>query len=507
LKRVEACGSGDPSRAPSPPAQRGVCSEPLECASRWRSAAPSNQPAGIFRIVEAWRPTLLIDEADTLNLGQNDGVRGILNSGHRRNAKVIRCEGDNHEPRAFAVFGACVLALIGDLPDTLASRSIVIELRRAKPGEVAKQYRFGRTSDLDQLASMARRWADDHRAIVAAADPPTEGLFNRDADNWRALFAIADVAGGEWPQVAREAGRAACKQTDEQSVRAMLLSDIRDIRDQQLSDRNPQCIACGALGGDRGRPWGEWKGGRSITQHALARQLSHFSIYPRTVRDGQATFKGYLWADFDDAFDRYLRPLTVTSSQTQQSSQQLSYAEPSLGTDALRFESANEIEHHKTGAVVWHPLEEATGTEVVKFYEDAESVLARLPRRGVPMILREVRDGVSKPYSFGGMQKIVQTMRAKLGLPSTFTLDACRHGGMTELEEAELTDGQGRALSAHKSQQAYEGYAKRTMERALSATRKRHAHRLTNAQGTFIQNERQSDVQNEAANSGKLSAK
>jgi hypothetical protein len=82
-------------------------------------------------------------------------------------------------------------------------------------------------------------------------------------------------------------------------------------------------------------------------------------------------------------------------------------------------------------------------------------------------------------------------------LPSTFTLDACRHGGMTELEEAELTDGQGRALSAHKSQQAYEGYATRTMERALSATRKRLAHRLANAAGTNIQNEPRIDIQND----------
>ena len=113
------------------------------------------------------------------------------------------------------------------------------------------------------------------------------------------------------------------------------------------------------------------------------------------------------------------------------------------------------------------------------------------------MILREVRDGVSKPNSFGGMQKIIQTMRVRIGLPSTFTLDACRHGGMTELEEAELTDGQGRALSAYKSQQAYEGYAKRTMERALSATRKRHAHRLANASGTNIQNGGQNAVQND----------
>jgi hypothetical protein len=161
--------------------------------------------------------------------------------------------------------------------------------------------------------------------------------------------------------------------------------------------------------------------------------------------------------------------------------------------------SAIKIEHHKTGAVVWHPLEEGTDNGIVRFYDDAEAVLAQLPRRGVPMILRQVKEGVTKPFSFSGMQKIVHTMRDKLGLPSTFTLDACRHGGMTELEEAELTDGQGRALSAHKSQQAYEGYAKRTMERALSATRKRHAHRLANAAGTNIQNELRNDIQNASA--------
>jgi hypothetical protein len=81
----------------------------------------------------------------------------------------------------------------------------------------------------------------------------------------------------------------------------------------------------------------------------------------------------------------------------------------------------------------------------------------------------------------------------------TFSLDACRHGGMTELEEAELTDGQGRALSAHKSR-AYETYAKRTMERALAATRKRHAHRIageTNAQRTEFRNGQRTDFRND----------
>ena len=87
-------------------------------------------------------------------------------------------------------------------------------------------------------------------------------------------------------------------------------------------------------------------------------------------------------------------------------------------------------------------------------------MLAKLPRLGIPMILREIQPPktrkadatICKPYSFSGMQKIVHVLRDKLGLPSTFTLDACRHRGMTELEEAELTDGQGRALSAHRTE-------------------------------------------------------
>jgi len=94
------------------------------------------------------------------------------------------------------------------------------------------------------------------------------------------------------------------------------------------------------------------------------------------------------------------------------------------------------------------------------------------------------------------MDKRVRRIRLALGLPSTFTLDACRHGGMTELEAAELTDGQGRALSGHRTQRAYEGYAKRTLERALPATRKRYAHRLANSEGTNFQNGPRLDIQN-----------
>ncbi len=125
----------------------------------------------------------------------------------------------------------------------------------------------------------------------------------------------------------------------------------------------------------------------------------------------------------------------------------------------------------------------------MKFYEDGETVLAQVPRRGVPMILKPRRDGTSEPYSAMIMARVVRKVRDLAGLPPWFTLNSCRHGGMTELEEAELTDGQGRALSAHRSK-AYEGYAKRTFERALAATRKRHAHRVANDGGTEFRNDR-----------------
>ena len=292
----------------------------LEClVSRPLSTANATVSA-IFRIVEQATPTLLIDEADTF-LKENDELRGILNTGHRRGGQVLRTVGDDHEPRQFSTWAPAAIAMIGRLPDTLNDRAVIINLRRRKPTEAVKSFRRDRTDDLNVLARKMARWAQDHQVQLTASDPEMGELINRVADNWRPLFAIADVAGGPWPKRVREIAVAADNASTEQSVSVLLLQDIRWIFDGRpeigddgravlrgvVSDRISSAELVTQLVAIEGRPWAEWKAGREITQNGLARMLDRFGIRPGTIRlHTVQTPKGYYRSAFDDAFSCYL---------------------------------------------------------------------------------------------------------------------------------------------------------------------------------------------------------
>ena len=264
--------------------------------------------SAIFRVVEMQQPALLIDEADTF-LSENEELRGILNSGHRQGGSVIRTVGEDFEPRAFSTYSACAIALIGKLPATLTDRSVPIDLRRRRPDEAIEAFRFDRTGPLDQLARQAARWAADNADHVRGADPDMPAsVFNRAADNWRPLLAIADAAGGEWPARARRAVQsvAATAGDDDQSARVTLLADIRGIFAERRTDRLASAELVEALVAVEGRPWAEWKAGKAITTNGLARLLAPFAIKPSTIRTSGGTPKGYQLAQFEDAFARYL---------------------------------------------------------------------------------------------------------------------------------------------------------------------------------------------------------
>lgn len=266
--------------------------------------------APLFRVVEMDAPTLLVDEADSFLKG-NEELRGLLNAGHRRGGQVLRCVGDNHDVRAFTVFAPVVLAGIGQLPSTLHDRSVVIPLVRAKPGEVLVRFDSRRTSSEGILCRQAARWTADHRAQIEACDPGLPaGCHNRTADNWRPLFALAEVAGGQWPERARQAFAALESGTDlaAHGRGVQLLADLRDLFAATGESRLPSRRICDALGQQEDRPWPEISDGRPISPVQLSKLLKPFGISPRDMRVGIEVLKGYHAEDFADAFARYLPP-------------------------------------------------------------------------------------------------------------------------------------------------------------------------------------------------------
>jgi putative DNA primase/helicase len=268
--------------------------------------------AAVFRGVEQYRPTLLVDEADTF-LGDKDELRGILNSGHRCNGRVLRTVGDQHEIRAFSTFAPVAIAMIGRLPDTLADRSIPVSMRRKRRDEDVEVFRGDRSGQLEALRCQATRWALDHWDGLAGADPEVPAqLHDREADNWRPLLAIADAAGGEWPAKAREAAgamSASAAADSEDAPGVLLLGDLRAIFDAEGGGALFTDRLLARLHDRQDRPWAEWRKDKPLTAVQLARLLRPFGIRPKQVRIGETSMKGYERTAFEDAFARYLPPL------------------------------------------------------------------------------------------------------------------------------------------------------------------------------------------------------
>jgi putative DNA primase/helicase len=277
-----------------------------------RMLATSNiTPAAIFRTVDRFRPTLLIDEADTF-IRQSSEMRGILDGGHtRRTASIVRTTGEQHEARQFSTWCPKAIALIGRLPATLQDRSIVIPMKRREPGEYVERFRERKLADLDPLSRRAARWAKDHFAKLRSADPLVpDALDDRAADNWRPLLAIADAAGGDWPRLARGAALrlSGSEQRLEDSLGTQLLGDIKTIFDDQpsspgtASGRISSADLIAALVAAEDRPWS------TLNARQLAQHLAPFDIAPKQLRLGDMNVRGYERAQFDDAFARYLGP-------------------------------------------------------------------------------------------------------------------------------------------------------------------------------------------------------
>jgi len=268
--------------------------------------------AALFRVIEMWHPTLLIDEVDTF-VGDNEELRGILNQSHRYDGCVTRTVGDEHEPRRFSVYAPVALSGIGGLADTLADRSVTTVLKRRRPNEPIAQLRIGRMGHLHDLRRRIVRWVADHEEHIATRDPVMPArIINRDADNWHVLLAIADEVAGEWPARARKAAEQhqIAVVGDDASRLELLLGDIRDVFDGLVSDKDRISSAhlIERLVEIVPRPWAEYgRTGKPLTQNGLARLLKPLRIAPEQIRfETGENLKGYYRHSFEEAWDRFL---------------------------------------------------------------------------------------------------------------------------------------------------------------------------------------------------------
>ena len=178
---------------------------------------------------QATHPTYLLDEGDTFLEDKPDWIN-VLNAGFEPGFPVFRCDGDKFKPHEFHTFAAVAIAKIGELrPASLESRAIVIRMQKAKPSERIEKVSGSREKEFEQLSDRLRTWLKKYRPQFKDAEPDMPKSFGgRVADNWRILLAIAEHAGGIWPERARRAALALTGER-EASEGEVLLRAIRKV--------------------------------------------------------------------------------------------------------------------------------------------------------------------------------------------------------------------------------------------------------------------------------------
>jgi Protein of unknown function (DUF3631) len=284
----------------------------LDIASRLVARAAKTDSitaAAIMHTVDQGKRTLLLDEADNLEMPVKAVLRAVLNSGYRKGGN--RTLMVNGTLKRFDVFAPVALASIGSLTLPLMSRSIIIRMRRHDGAQSLRRFDDAAdTADLDIVYSHIRHWLNQ-RDLNLNPDMPPE-LRGRQADNWRPLLSIADACGPTWSALARDAAITFARTDRDEDVAITLLHHIREVFD---TDRIASKDLIDRLL-EHNEMWSEYRGvhgnenPRKLTQGALAALLRPFGIRPRKFwpphRDQTTkSYRGYFRSEFEGAWRSY----------------------------------------------------------------------------------------------------------------------------------------------------------------------------------------------------------
>ena len=331
-------------------ALEGFCHRPLLTSGITASS--------LFRCIQEWSPSLLIDEADTF-AKDNDELNGVINAGHtKRTATVIRSEkdGDSFKPKKFSVWCPQIIAGIKSQRDTLHDRSIHIQMRRKLPGESVVKMPVDFFERQETTRRQCMRWAADNLRQLKAAKPTVPNYGNdRAEDNWTPLFSIAYLIGGQWPErVLKAYETLTAGSGDDDSIGPMILADIRAIFAARGTDRIWSDDLVNDLVAMEERPWCEWKCGKPLTKNSLGRLLNPFRISSGTVRFGPDTKRGYKRKNFEDVWQRYL-----ISSETPIQSDTMTQTSQGAGFSPISKRHTDEVCHFE------NPLKASNGAGCV----------------------------------------------------------------------------------------------------------------------------------------------
>lgn len=300
-------------------------------------------PAYLFRKVshEDGAPTILYDEIDTVfgpKAKDNEDVRGMLNAGTRRGATAGRCVvvGKTVTTEELPAYCAVALAGLNDLPDTIQTRTIVVRMRRRAPNERVEPFRHRLHEPQGHaLRDRLADWITPHEKHLQQAWPELpEGIEDRNADCWEPLLAVAELAGGDWPERARcsavalvadaQGARgeslgirllADCRTAFNEAAKEHKLTESELVADNNLATEN-LLIRLNSYGES---PWADIRG-KALDARGLARRLTKYGIKSHNVRikgpDIEQVLKGYKREHFADAWNRYLPPMAPAIAAT-----------------------------------------------------------------------------------------------------------------------------------------------------------------------------------------------
>ncbi len=276
-------------------------------------------PATIFRTLFLRQITLLFDEVDSIwnkraKDDNHEDLRALLNAGYKLGATIPRCVGPKHDVVSFPVFAAVALAGIGELPDTIMSRAIIVRMRRRAPREPVEPFRTREhEAPGHALRDRLAEWSATVGAVVGAAWPALPiGIVDRPAEIWEPLISVADAVGGEWPATARSACIALCHSALDRrvSLGVRLLSDMRILFGAAVALPTEEILArlCGGEGLASDAPWSDLYG-KPLSVRKLASILGEYGVNSQKVWNGKKSLQGYRREHLWDAWQRYLPPI------------------------------------------------------------------------------------------------------------------------------------------------------------------------------------------------------